>query len=86
MGAAEIEAFLTHLATDRNVAASTQNQALNALVFLYRQVLHKDLDGPIEPTHAKRPNAIAGGPRYATPGTSFRRLTWAGYERQIPDP
>ena len=58
MGTAEIEAFLTHLATDRSVAASTQNQALNALVFLYRQVLHKDLDGPIEPTHAKRPKRL----------------------------
>jgi integron integrase len=39
LGAAEIEAFLSHLATERNVAASTQNQALNALVFLYRHVL-----------------------------------------------
>ena len=36
MGASEIEAFLTHLAVDRNVAASTQNQALSALLFLYR--------------------------------------------------
>jgi len=34
-----IESFLSHLAVDRNVAASTQNQALNALVFLYREVL-----------------------------------------------
>ncbi len=39
MGPAEIEAFLTHLATHGKVAASTQNQALNALVFLYRNVL-----------------------------------------------
>ncbi|MEX2031030.1 MAG: integron integrase [Anaerolineales bacterium] len=39
MGAAEIEAFLTHLAVDRNVAASTQNQALSAILFLYREVL-----------------------------------------------
>lgn len=58
MAEAEIEAFLTHLATDRNVAASTQNQALNALVFLYRQVLHKNLDDPIQPTHAKRPKRL----------------------------
>jgi hypothetical protein len=35
----EISAFLSHLATDRNVAAATQNQALNALIFLYREVL-----------------------------------------------
>jgi integron integrase len=39
MGADEITAFLTHLAVNANVAASTQNQAFNALLFLYRQVL-----------------------------------------------
>ncbi len=38
----EIEAFLTHLAVDQNVAASTQNQALSALLFLYRYVLEKE--------------------------------------------
>jgi integron integrase len=43
LGAAEIEAFLSHLATERNVAASTQNQALNALVFLYRHVLGHEM-------------------------------------------
>jgi len=36
MGKTEIEAFLTHLAVDDNVAASTQNQAFSALLFLYR--------------------------------------------------
>jgi hypothetical protein len=46
IGVAEVHAFLTHLATVKNVAASTQNQALNALVFLYGQVLHQPL-GPI---------------------------------------
>lgn len=40
MGAAEIEAFLSMLANQRDVAASTQNQALSALLFLYKQVLH----------------------------------------------
>src|ERR1700690_2206339 len=39
MGAAEINEFLSHLAVERNVAASTQNQALCALLFLYRDVL-----------------------------------------------
>lgn len=39
MGRPEVSAFLTHLAVDRNVSAATQNQALNALVFLYRHVL-----------------------------------------------
>jgi integron integrase len=43
MGAVEVHAFLTHLATHENVAASTQNQALNALVFLYGRVLLKPL-------------------------------------------
>ena len=42
MGAAEVQAFLTHLAVEKNVAASTQNQALSALLFLYREVLHQD--------------------------------------------
>lgn len=39
MGKREIEAFLSHLAINRNVAPSTQNQAFNALLFLYDQVL-----------------------------------------------
>jgi integron integrase len=43
MGAAEVEQFLTHLAVQRHVSASTQNQALNAVVFLYRDVLQIDL-------------------------------------------
>ncbi len=43
MGAAEIAAFLTHLAVDKNVAASTQNQALRALLFFYRNVLGRDV-------------------------------------------
>jgi site-specific recombinase XerD len=58
MGADEIRAFLTHLAVQGNVAASTQNGALNALVFLYRQVLKQpfpELEG-IE--RAKRPRRI----------------------------
>jgi len=43
MGPAEVHSFLTHLAARENVAASTQNQALNALVFLYGHVLLKPL-------------------------------------------
>lgn len=43
MGKREVEAFLTHLAVDRHVAPATQNQALNALLFLYRRVLEVDL-------------------------------------------
>lgn len=43
LGAAEVEAFLTHLAVERQVAASTQNQAKSALLFLYREVLNSEL-------------------------------------------
>lgn len=43
MGALEVEAFLSALATERNVSASTQNQAMHAILFLYRDVLHIDL-------------------------------------------
>lgn len=39
MGEGEVSAFLSHLAVDRRVAASTQNQALSALLFLYKEVL-----------------------------------------------
>jgi integron integrase len=42
MGAAEVRAFLTHLAVQEHVAAATQNQALSALLFLYRELLERD--------------------------------------------
>lgn len=44
MGSAEVNAVLTHLAVDLGVSASTQNQALSALLFLYREFLERDLD------------------------------------------
>ncbi len=47
-GAPEVEAFLSHLAEEANVAASTQNQAMNALVFLYKRVLERPLEGRID--------------------------------------
>ena len=43
MGAPEVRAFLSHLAVERHVAASTQRQALGAIVFLYREILERDL-------------------------------------------
>lgn len=55
MGKTEIEAFLTHLAVQENVAASTQNQAMNAILFLYRHVLKQDLDWLEDVTRAKQP-------------------------------
>jgi integron integrase len=55
MGAAEVSRFLTWLAVDRQVAASTQNQALGALLFLYRAVLEVDLPWLDDVVRARRP-------------------------------
>ena len=55
MGSMEVEAFLTYLAVDRNVSASTQNQALSALVFLYRDILDIELSKHMKFTFAKKP-------------------------------
>ena len=54
MGKTEIDAYLSHLATERKVSASTQRQALNAIIFLYRHVLDQPIEERIEPTRAKR--------------------------------
>ena len=58
MGAAEVEAFLSHLAVDRQVSASTQNQAKAALLYLYKQVLQVDLPWLDEVVQAKRPRRL----------------------------
>lgn len=58
MGVVEVEAFLSSLATRYNVAASTQNQALSALLFLYRQVLDIELPWMETVVRAKRPQRI----------------------------
>lgn len=58
MGAVEMQAFLTHLAVDGNVAASTQNQAFGALLFLYREVLQKSLDNLENVVRAKLPKRL----------------------------
>ncbi|MGH8436913.1 MAG: integron integrase [Pseudomonas sp.] len=58
MGAAEIEAFLTHLAVHRNVAGSTQNQALAALLFLYKEVLKIELPWLEGIVRAKKPKHL----------------------------
>ena len=58
LGEPEIASFLSHLAVARRVSASTQNQAFNALLFLFRHVLQKPL-GPIQDTvRAKRPRKL----------------------------
>lgn len=58
MGAIEIEAFLTHLAVGKNVTASTQNQALFALLFLYREVLKINLPWLEDFTPAKKSERV----------------------------
>ena len=53
MGRAEIEEFLTYLAVDRNVAPSTQNQALHAILFLYREILEQPISEQINALRAQ---------------------------------
>ena len=58
MGGPEVEAFLSHLAVERNVSASTQNQAKAALLYLYKQVLGIDLPWLDEVAQARRPKRL----------------------------
>ncbi len=58
MGTTEIEAFLSHLATNKNISVSTQNQALSALLFLYRHVLQKEISPTLNYAIAKRPKRL----------------------------
>jgi len=55
MGEAEVTAFLSSLATERGVSASTQNQALSAILFLYVEVLRRDLSWLDRVVRARRP-------------------------------
>ena len=57
MGVPEVEAFLSYLAGDERVAASPQNQALSALLFLYREALHQNL-GPVDALRAQKPRRL----------------------------
>jgi Phage integrase, N-terminal SAM-like domain len=56
MGVPEIEEFLTHLAVEGNVAVATQNQALNAILFIHHQLLQIELEDRINAIRAKRPH------------------------------
>jgi integron integrase len=58
MGAEEVQAYITFLATQRNVAASTQNQALSALVFLYKYVLAQEIIFPSNILRPGRPERL----------------------------
>ena len=58
MNGEELNTFLTYLAVDEKVAASTQNQALCAILFLYREVLQQELDLNLDAVRAKRPRYL----------------------------
>lgn len=58
MGADDVRQFLTHLVVDRKVSASTQNQAMNALLFLYREVLEVQLPWLDGVERAKKPQRL----------------------------
>lgn len=58
MGKKKVEQFLTDLAVNRNVAASTQNLALSSVLFLYREVLQIELPWLNDVTHAKKPRKL----------------------------
>jgi integron integrase len=58
LGETEVGEFLTYLAVKRQVSPSTQNQALNALVFLYRYMLNKPLGDILDAVRAKRPQRL----------------------------
>lgn len=71
LGAKDIEAFLSHLATEDKVTASTQRQALNAIVFLYKNVLDIHLEDKIAPARSKR---VASPPTVMTQSEVQRLL------------
>jgi hypothetical protein len=76
MGEAEVTAFLNHLAVERHVAAPTQNQALSAILFLYREVLGRELpwlDGVQRPTRPPQLPVVLTRPRREE---SFRSAGW----------
>lgn len=72
MGAPEIPRFLSCLATEKHVAASIQNQALNALVFLYRQVLQKEVEELGTTKRARKPECL---PTVMSRGEAWKLLS-----------
>jgi site-specific recombinase XerD len=80
MGAPEIEAFLSHLAVDRKVSSSTQNQAFNAILFLYRDVLKEKLDESINAVRAKKPHYL---PTVMTKDEVMRVIAVTPFEYQL---
>ena len=58
MGVDEVQAYITYLANERSVAASTQNQALSAILFLYKYVLQKEIVFPSDIIRASKPERL----------------------------
>lgn len=81
LGAAEVQQFLTHLAAQLGVAASTQNQALNGLVFLYREVLGMEIEEQFAFERAHRPKRL---PVVLTQSEVKRLLAALTPELQLP--
>src|SRR5438093_4723923 len=85
LGEAEVTAFLNHLAAERKVAASTQNQALSALLFLYKEVLGRELawlDGLQRAT--RRPRRPVVRPRVEGAGLVAERQGGRGCAGSVP--
>ena len=80
MAAKEVETFLSHLAVNLKVSASTQNQAFNALLFLYREVLQKDLGESINAIRAKKPQYL---PTVMTKEETMRVIAAVPPEHQL---
>jgi len=74
MGREEISGFLTHLAVDERLSASTQNQAFNALLFLYKVVLGADIGSIGEVVRADRPRRLPVVLTHEEVGLLFRQL------------
>ena len=81
MGAAEIESFLTYLAVEQKVAASTQNQALSAILFMYQKVLEIDLPFMENVVRASRPARL---PTVFTPAEAQRIVSMLPIDYKLP--
>jgi site-specific recombinase XerD len=58
LGAKDVSSFLSYLAVERHVSASTQNQALSAILFLYREVLEQEIDWIADAVRAQKPKRL----------------------------
>jgi site-specific recombinase XerD len=58
LGAREVSSFLSYLAVERHVSASTQNQALSAILFLYREVLEQEIEWITDAIRAQKPKRL----------------------------